>query len=1199
MRRKTHGGSGADGGGVGEHTTQPKSATSRDSAIQGIAAPFPLKGAQRKAKVGASNDPAEHEADRVADHVASGSQKAPPPISSGGQVQRLANDVAKPANDAAKPTSEAGKSTSGSGAAKAGGDKPVQRAETKEKKPADTVQRWNLPEVERPSGTASIYRKSKEETAGQPVQRKPDERKPTEDMDAAASHAIANKGQGAPMNPGTRKNLESGMGKDLSDVRVHDDSAAHGAAEALNARAFTHGSDIWMGKGESQNDTKLMAHEAAHVVQQTGDANRQLVQRKEATPAETGAGDVAFTDKKLGEVKKKGASYALTIPELQVPTFKLQATGTSSLTLPKKTDEPRPDDQRTLWEKEATTGKGIDDEIDAMFKKAPAMNVHGKDVIYTVTKESSFYVVGTRQTIKQRALRPTWDKKGAFETYDVDHIKELQLGGENDVKSNMWLLESGANQASGRNIKAEKNSKIVTLLAAATGKDKVWDKMPDVDVARRDYDITFTTVKGGLEPTGKPPTWDLKDIQAGSQLKGLQVLDKNQIKSRNLEGTASKVVIFTNESGGGKRVSEGWKDADAQKPVDWHFGKMFHADTLKRDKTSGKYKLHVDAFKESHLLKKFQTDFDVQDMDAIEFGGFISKISVRNQLLDKLDATGASPITLPDPELTDKGLIGRGKLKPSIRPFDKLEVDVVFDGDNIYLSKIFTAGDFNFPGPIKVTAANLEVYAGTQSVGARGDVFFEIAGVGNGKVKGGITPEGPLISGEFVFDKKLFDDATAKVEYKAGKFSGSGHLSIKAGKIKGIKSASIDATFAEEAIDAKGSVIPDIPVVEQADLSMHYDPKGGLTIGGDLQLKKDIPGVSGGSIHAEVTKKEDRYIVKASGEVTPKIPGITSKLVASYDDGAFDASITAGFEKGMLKGSVLVGITNRPMGEDGKPAGPPPAKADKTTLYGGGTVTLRLAPWLQATAAIRFLPNGEVEVTGKIGLPSAIDLFDEKKFDKNLLSIGIDIPIFGVSVLGQHIGVFLNVGGGLDLSAGIGPGQLQDVELGVTYNPAHEEDTKVFGHAALHIPAHAGLRMSVHAALGAGIPVIDAQAGLELGGELGVDGALHAQVDVDWTPSKGLVLDANAEIYAEPKFKFDITGYVLVEADLLVKTVTLYEKKWKLAQMEYGSGLRFGLKLPVHYEEGKPFNVSLSDIQFETPKVDPVDVLKGIFDKIV
>jgi hypothetical protein len=45
--------------------------------------------------------------------------------------------------------------------------------------------------------------------------------------------------------------------------------------------------------------------------------------------------------------------------------------------------------------------------------------------------------------------------------------------------------------------------------------------------------------------------------------------------------------------------------------------------------------------------------------------------------------------------------------------------------------------------------------------------------------------------------------------------------------------------------------------------------------------------------------------------------------------------------------------------------------------------------------------------------------------------------------------------------------------------------------------------------------------------------------------------------------------------------------------------MRFGLKLPVHYEEGKPFNVSLSDIQFETPKVDPVDVLKGIFDKIV
>ena len=109
----------------------------------------------------------------------------------------------------------------------------------------------------------------------------------------------------------------------------------------------------------------------------------------------------------------------------------------------------------------------------------------------------------------------------------------------------------------------------------------------------------------------------------------------------------------------------------------------------------------------------------------------------------------------------------------------------------------------------------------------------------------------------------------------------------------------------------------------------------------ETSLKKDIPGIEGGSIHAEVTKKGDKYTVKASGEATPKIPGINSKLTVSYDDGMFDATVHAAYEKGMLKGSVTVGATNRPVGEDGKPAAEPPSgKADKITIYGDGSATL-------------------------------------------------------------------------------------------------------------------------------------------------------------------------------------------------------------------------------------------------------------------
>ena len=40
----------------------------------------------------------------------------------------------------------------------------------------------------------------------------------------------------------------------------------------VGARAFTHGSDIYYGAGETPGNLALTAHELTHVVQQTGPA---------------------------------------------------------------------------------------------------------------------------------------------------------------------------------------------------------------------------------------------------------------------------------------------------------------------------------------------------------------------------------------------------------------------------------------------------------------------------------------------------------------------------------------------------------------------------------------------------------------------------------------------------------------------------------------------------------------------------------------------------------------------------------------------------------------------------------------------------------------------------------------------------------------------------------------------------------------
>ena len=73
---------------------------------------------------------------------------------------------------------------------------------------------------------------------------------------------------GQPLAPSTRQFMEPRFGTDFSQVRVHSGPAAQETAVQIQARAFTHGANIWLGQGATERDTRLMAHELTHVVQQ-------------------------------------------------------------------------------------------------------------------------------------------------------------------------------------------------------------------------------------------------------------------------------------------------------------------------------------------------------------------------------------------------------------------------------------------------------------------------------------------------------------------------------------------------------------------------------------------------------------------------------------------------------------------------------------------------------------------------------------------------------------------------------------------------------------------------------------------------------------------------------------------------------------------------------------------------------------------
>jgi len=89
-------------------------------------------------------------------------------------------------------------------------------------------------------------------------------------------------GSGKPLEPAIREDMESRFGHDFSQVRVHSGRGADQSARDMNARAYTVGHNVVFGADQFAPGTgkgrRLLAHELAHVVQQSG-AEANVVRR--------------------------------------------------------------------------------------------------------------------------------------------------------------------------------------------------------------------------------------------------------------------------------------------------------------------------------------------------------------------------------------------------------------------------------------------------------------------------------------------------------------------------------------------------------------------------------------------------------------------------------------------------------------------------------------------------------------------------------------------------------------------------------------------------------------------------------------------------------------------------------------------------------------------------------------------------------
>ena len=87
------------------------------------------------------------------------------------------------------------------------------------------------------------------------------------DLDNGTSAQIESaRGGGSPLDGLTRERLETAFNAPLGHVRVHRGSTAARLTDAMSAEAFTTGNDIFLGKSATANSDEVLAHEVAHVI---------------------------------------------------------------------------------------------------------------------------------------------------------------------------------------------------------------------------------------------------------------------------------------------------------------------------------------------------------------------------------------------------------------------------------------------------------------------------------------------------------------------------------------------------------------------------------------------------------------------------------------------------------------------------------------------------------------------------------------------------------------------------------------------------------------------------------------------------------------------------------------------------------------------------------------------------------------------
>ena len=510
---------------------------------------------------------------------------------------------------------------------------------------------------------------------------------------------------------------------------------------------------------------------------------------------------------------------------------------------------------------------------------------------------------------------------------------------------------------------------------------------------------------------------------------------------------------------------------------------------------------------------------------------------------------------------------GKGRVELTPEYLQGAAVDLQIANGSLQGEATIPASKLAPPVPgLTLSAGTLTLGLTDSALSGAGDgIEFDYRGLGKGSVSFSIAKDRLQGKGSLDLSIPGLSPVSGALAYQDGQLSGMATITPdKFPKGLPIKGGAITVSVDEKGeIGGRGNLAVNLFGAGGGSLTFGYE-KGILDLSAAVELR-NIPGLEAGQVR--IGLKDGT--LEGEGEIAiaaKMIPGLSGNLLVIYKDDRFSGKAKPTYAKDKLSGQADILLNQDEKG--------------KLTISGSGELTARLADWLTGQVHIEILPDATTKIAGTLKADD-IELFPEKKTDRELFNVSKNIPLWAILV------AVIRLRGGV--RAGVGPGRLRGVTAEGQFSTEEGKEPSFDIHGELYIPAYAESYLAFGAGLGLDVLVGSLTGGIEGIGTAGAYGAVSVIPEIAYQGGN-YSISGTATLAAGAKLKLGLQAWAEVEAML----TTVWSNEWKLGEWVWDAGPELALQAEMNYVLGHP---EPPTIDFKTTDIDAERLIQDAMPK--